>query len=484
MKFPLPFLIFFLLIGCRPIPPYKPPDFALTENWKEGKGEAIDDPNNRPEKWWHLFNDSRLNELEERALDNNPNLEATLWRISEAWATAQAAASPLYPNISFAPNTSNQLQLIKIPGYSGTPVNPLVPTPSVSPLQRFKSTQYNLPFTASYEFDLWYKLHYEAEAAFANAEAQENAWRAAQLTLTGAVANSYFTIRIHDSEEKILIDTIRVRTEALEINRTRYEAGLINYADVSRAETEMWLAKVDLSRTLQLRALQEHLLATLTGDIPAEFNLKALPLTGDPPIVIPIIPSEVLLRRPDLNQAERELAAFYAEEGYAYATLFPSLSIDTAIGYSSPILGELLSWKARFFSLAWTSLQTIFDAGKKQADVAAARARFQQSLYRYSDRVLNAFKEVENALSSLKWEELSLKELLKAVDSAQTSTDLANERYDRGLVTYLEVVDAERTLLDTQLNAVRVRGDRFIGTIDLIKSLGGSWSNEQVLPEE
>lgn len=469
----------FLLIGCRPIPPYQPPVFNTPDHWKEKKDEesaSTPAAYEGLENWWDIFNDSSLDELEEQGLKNNPTLEIATWRIIEAKAEIIRAQSFLYPNILFNPNTFNQLQLTRFPEITADTTNTTNPFIIDPVLQRFKTTQYNIPFLFSYEFDLWNRLGYGVESTRATAQAQEEAWRTTQLSLTAAIATAYFSIRIHDAEEKILRDTIRSRTEAFEINSIRYKAGLINYSDVSRAETELWLAKVDLSQVLLVREQQEHLLATLIGESPAFFNQSFHPLSGDPPNIIPILPSEVLLRRPDLTQAERELASFYAQEGVAVATLFPSLSIDTQIGFSAPVVGELLSWKARFFSLAWTSFQTIFDAGRRQADIIAAKARVNQALNHYSERVLNAFKEVEDTISIFNWKKIATDQLNHAVESSKTTTDLATERYNKGLVTYLEVVDSERTFLNTQLSAVRSRGDLFLSTIDMIKAIGGSWN--------
>lgn len=480
MRFFIGFTLLAFLSGCRPIPPYTPPLFQVPSAWKEASSTNSETSQLTENIWWSVFNDSLLNDLITKGLENSPTLASAAWKTSEAWAIAQASLSPLYPTVLFAPGTSNNIQLINTSGFS-----PLTTTAgqatalnsAFSPLRRIKTTQYNLPFITSYEFDLWGKFRYGAESAYANAEAQEDAWLAVRLSLTTAIANAYFTIRTYDAEEKVLINTINSRTEAFEINQIRYKAGLINYADVSRAETEVWTARADLSFTKNLRAQQEHFLAVLIGQAPSSFEQQSLPLEGAPPLISAILPSEVLQRRPDLNQAERELASLYAQEGFAYASLFPSLSISTELGYSAPIVGELLNWKARLFSLAFDGLQTLFDAGKKEADIKAARARFEQSINSYSDKILSAFKEVENALSGIKWQEKVFNEYSHAVESAQISKDLASERYTRGLVSYLEVVDAERTLLATQLNMVRAQGDRFISTVDLVKSIGGSWSD-------
>lgn len=461
-----------LLTACRPIPLYVPPITLVPNDWKEGPEMPLKTEVNG-ENWWLIFNDSVLNDLEKLALANSPTLEAAAWNAEQAWSVARASISPLIPNIGFAPSAYNQVQQqqIQLPGAT-TKLALDIPN-SI----RFKNAQYTLPIVTSYEFDLWSKFRYGMEAAFANSEAQQEAWKGARLSLTAAVANAYFTIRGYDAEEKVLKDTINVRQAAFEVNSARFKAGIVNYADVSRAETEVWLAKADLAETYRLRALQEHLLAVLIGEFPLCYTQDKNPLSDHPPYAAAVLPSEVLLRRPDIAEAERNMASLYAIEGQTYSRLFPSLALSLQLGLSSPFLSELLDWRSRLYSLAWESFQTIFDAGKKENDIAAATADFNASFCQYTNTVLTAFEEVEDALSSLKWQKETLDALDKAVETATISTLIASERYTRGLVTYLEVVDAERTLLETELNAVRVLRNRFISTVNLIKAIGGSWEN-------
>jgi outer membrane protein, multidrug efflux system len=463
----------FLITGCRPLKPYIAPNFEVPSDWKEAVSNSQEIKNSDLD-WWKHFNDPLLTELEEEALSNNSDLNSMSWSVAQAWARVSASAAPLYPNLSFAPNTSNQIQLMS-PFYSA-PTG--VSGHNSSLYQRYKTTQYNTPFVASYEFDLWGKFRYGVEMTFASAEAQQEAFKTAQITLTSSVAMSYFTIRMLDAEEQVLNQTIKVRQEALEINQIRFNAGLVTYADVSRAETELWIAKADLSETYRLRANQEHHLAVLVGGYPACFCMERSPLIEVSPKIAAITPSEVLRNRPDLIQSERELASFYANEGAVLAAIFPSLAISAQAGFSSPVVSNLLDWKARFFSLAWEGFQTIFDAGKKEADVAIAHAQLEQSLNDYAQNILTAFKEVEDALTSIKWQKETLEQLRKAEESSSISTALAIERYNKGLVTYLEVVDAERIQLETQLRTVQVLGNTYLSTIALVKATGGYWVEE------
>jgi outer membrane protein, multidrug efflux system len=452
------------------MPPYRPPAFSLQDSWKEASEGAASAPSEscqtEEQPWWQLFGDADLNALQEHALANSPTLKAAAWRVSEAWALAKADAAPLFPNLAFAPNGLNEVEFTRVYGeedfFGQEKKN-----------RRLRISQYTLPLAASYEVDLWGKLRYGAEASLASAEAQEEALAAARLMLTASVADVYYALRTLDAESCLLQRAIQLRQEQLEITQIRNHKGLTNYLDVSRAARELWLARAQLSQKMQARAEQEHLLAVLMGEMPGSFSQQVLSLTGAPPDFAPALPSELLRRRPDLRQAERELAAAYAAQGVAYTALFPSFAISTQIGFSSSIFSELLDWKSRFFSLAWEGFQTVFDGGQTRAGIAAAKAQFSQSLELYYGQVLSAFQEVEDALANLKWQRQALTELEAAIQEAQTTHTVALERYRQGLVTYLEVVEAERILLETQLATIGIMGAQYLSSVDLIKASGG-----------
>lgn len=457
MRFLAIFALF--LVGCRPIPPYAPPDYCLPKLWK-GE-EMASSSTSSLENWWEIFNDPALNELEALALQNSPTLNAAIWKYQEALALAKASRSPLFPEVTFIPNASNQTQL------STSFFN------DANFQERFNLTQYSVPFLTTYEFDLFNKYRYGSEAAFATAEAKAEAFFAVQLALTAAVAKTYYQLRTRDAEEKVLEETIRLREQAYKINLSRFEAGLLNYSDVSKAETEFFVAKADLAEVVLMRARAENLLAILVGEYPSCFQRSRDPLEGDPPQIALTFPSEVIQSRPDIAEAERELASAYANLGGTVASLFPSMALSTQIGLSSSSMADLLSWKARFFSLAWNGLQTVFDAGKKQDEVASAKAQVYQLVNHYTETVLLAFQEVEDALAAIRWQRQALLAYEHAIASTEVSLAISEERFDKGLIIYLEVVDAERMLLSTKLAALRMQGQRFVSTIDLIKAMGG-----------
>ena len=451
------------------MPDYHTPMIANPVDWKEPvsqEGQKL----SVFEEWWSIFHDPILDELQTKALQNSPTLQEAVWQAVEARALARAARSPLYPSVALAPSTLNRLSLSNNGGYR---------TPHGEPiLERVKTTQYTLPVDVFYEFDLWGHLRYGAEAGFANAQAKQEAWHTVRLSLTASVAEAYFTLRNLDASTQVLQEAIIVREHAFDIAQSKFDSGLVNYEDVARAKTELATAQADMSETLRLRALEEHLLAFLIGELPACFCQASFPLYGCPPHIQPQLPSEVLLRRPDVAEAERRVATLYAEEGVAYTSLFPSIAITTQLGLASPQLSNLWDWKARLWTVAWDGFQTIYDGGLKCADIAAAKARVHQAVCQYRNTVLVSFQEVEDALSNLYWQKHQQDEWDAAVEASTIAAELAAERYDKGLVTYLDVVDARRTLLNAQLNATRANGNRFLGTVQLAKALGGGWQPE------
>lgn len=456
-------LLLFFTAGCRVYDNYTPPSVSLPEAWKESIEEEEEEGPFATEDWWAAFEEEDLDALMEAAMAANPTLQEAYWRIAEAQSSVQRAESFWFPSVDFNPNTQNTVQRAN---FTGLPDAGLAPA-------RYKFTQYQLPFNAFYNLDLWGKVSYSVDAALADLGAQTYSYYNALLDLQSSVAEAYFRIRSLDAQNAVLANTIQVRQDASDVNSERFRVGLANFTDVSQAETELQIAKADLAQNRIERSLQEHRLATLLGEAPVCFTLAYRPLQHMPPSTLPTSPCQVLRARPDVQAAERRLAALFAEEGIAFASFFPDISFNAQIGYQSNLASNLLDWQSRLWSFTTNALQTVFDAGRKQADYEAAQARFRQGLASYATIVLNAIMEVEDALARLKWLDDQYSALNAASLSANTTRELSNERYLKGLENYLQVVTAERTLLSTQLNAIRTMGDEYQATISLMKSLGG-----------
>jgi multidrug efflux system outer membrane protein len=435
--------------------------------------------------WWEIFDDPTLNKLESQALEQNYSLKAAFERILEARAIARINEAALYPSVNFAPVYSRSQSLILSPfSIPTTTTTPGTIPPSSSTVDnhglpknvlRFLNSEYALAFNFQYEVDLWNKLHNTYYASVYRAQEAVEDYYNVLLSLTAEVAINYFQMRDLDFQLAILEDTIRTRRIAFEINRDRFKAGLLTYLDVSRAEVQVTNAESDRIDVKRARGIQENVIAALIGTPPSVFGLNFDPVETPPPKVPVGIPSELLCRRPDILAAERELAATYAEIGVAYAGFFPSLNLNAAIGLESPVTSILLDWKARMWQIGANVLQVIYDAGKTQADVDLAQARFREQYNHYQDIVINAFKEVENALVNLRERADQAQALRASVKYAQLTFDLSYMRYRQGLVTFLDVADAERDLLQAKQNFAIVLGDRYSQTVKLIQALGGSW---------
>jgi multidrug efflux system outer membrane protein len=539
-KYRMPFKKFFPLLlaaqGCQLMAPYQAPQIASPETWKEqtcqnapqewkwkpeitkkSEEEAPQEasPQNESdcqsteevstieelpkptplcgklEDWWTVFQDPSLNALEERAIESSYSLWAAVERVNQAKALARAQYAALFPSLSFNPGFSADDMLVRnpIPSNPASAMNSssasssVVPTPTPAAalpkfpsLFRFWQPQYILPFTASYEVDLWNGLSNNYLSAKYQAQAAYEAYRTVLLTLTTNIASTYFQIRGLDAEQEILQKNIALLQEAYDINLSRFQAGLVQYVDVSRALAELASVQADSADVFRQRALQENILVLLVGEAASDFHLDPYPLRGSPPCIPPTAPLELLARRPDVAQAERTVAANYATIGVAYAAFYPSLNLTGTLGLESPKWTSLFKWKARLWSYAINTMFTVFDAGYNQANLCFAKASYEEAIANYEQQVLIAFKDVEDALANLHWENVQLQDLDIAVKASIETVSLSTLRYNQGLSNYLDVVDAERTALSTERNAMRVQTARYLSTLGLIKALGGGWA--------
>lgn len=473
----LPLLSLVLIAGCKLIPPYQVPSAPIPEQWKGTYGEKADPL--PVAYWWEVFEDDSLNSLEALAVANNPDLYVSLEHVVAAWAQAGVKRADLFPQVNLSPSYSNTCSLFQV----NLPQNIAIPGLTSIPPFRVHNLQYNLPLTMAYEVDLWGKLRSRYQSAFLDAEAQEEAYRAAMLTLTSEVAISYFQIRSLDAQIEILKRTIETRKKNTALNQSRYDKGLANFLDVTQAETDLANSSAAYEDAMRARVLEENLIATLIGLPPALFSMDFNPLKEPPPLIPAGLPTDVLLQRPDIAQAERILAANNALIGVARASFFPSLTLTGIMGYSSPDFSQFLKCISRLWSFGVDVNENVFDGGRNCSNLQLAWANFRGAGGAYIQTILTAFREVEDSLNNLEQEEKQSKQLEMAVKSSTKSTQLAMNRYYHGISPYLQVVDNERTQLQTELALANNLGVRYVSTVRLIKSLGGSWTTNCHLAE-
>jgi multidrug efflux system outer membrane protein len=455
-------VLLLMLAGCVIGPDYKRPQTGTPKEWKESSQQNATAAA-LPPTWWEVFGDAKLNELEEQAKIQSPNLRAAAARVMQARAIAGVAAADFYPDVTLDPGVSRDRYSQNRPVQPGTPV------------VGYTANHFRLPLDASYEIDVWGRVRRAVESADARLDASADDYFTVLLTLQADVAQNYFALRSLDAERDVLRRAIEIRRQALDLIRVRYEGGIGTELDVTRAETEVATAESESIGVSRRRAEVEHAIAVLVGKPPAEFALAENPLNLTPPVIPVGLPSELLVRRPDVARAERLLAARNADIGVAKAAYFPSIRLTGALGFDSAELGNLLkSGSTAGFLGAGVSLP-IFDGGRIKGNVDLAKAAYEENLAQYRSQVLSAFGDVEDALSGLRILAEQANAQARALASAQQTAEISATRYEAGLVIFLEFVDAERTRLATQQLATQIDGQRLVASVGLIKALGGGW---------
>jgi multidrug efflux system outer membrane protein len=446
-----------LLAGCKVGPNYSRPAVAAQAGWKEE--HIATNITLLPSEWWQIFGDQELNALETQAVKANQDLARAVAHVTEARALARVSASELYPSIS-ANGAYTRYRFSENRGI---------------PLQETEADDFTGSFDLSYELDVWGRIRRSVEAARAEAGAAATDLEVVLLTLTADVARNYYLIRSLDNEKRVVEATIELRRDAVRLQETRNQAGLINEVDVTRARTELANVEAELHAIQRSRGQVEHALAVLCGEAPGSFSVAALASSVPVPEVPVGLPSTLLQRRPDLVEAEQFLEASSARIGVAKAAFFPTIKLTSTAGLASADLGTFLNWQSRAASIGPSIHVPIFEGGRNRANLAAAEARYEQSVASYRGAVLNAFREVEDALSDLGSLSSQSAAVNRALVSARDTAALANERYQRGLSSYLDVVDAQRIALQAERQEAQLRGQRAISTVLLVKALGGGW---------
>ncbi len=483
-RLPIPMLIgllsalALLLAGCAVGPDYKRTDAELKET-PAAFTEAI--PADAPPAkeaapadalakgtWWTLFHDAVLDDLEAQASASNQDLKAAVARVDQSRALTRVAKSQLLPSVDFNPSGSVFRQQD----------NASSSAPGV------QSNVVSAPGDLNYEVDLWGRVRRSVEASTATYQASVADFESVRLALHAEVAQDYFTLRAADAEVGILVAAIDLRKQSLDLIRARFRAGASNDLDVARAETEYSTAQAALYAVRQNRAELEHALAVLAGKPPEAFHIEtaaaSFPLDGVPPTIPAGVPSELLERRPDVAEAERRMAAANAQIGVAKAAFFPVLRLTGAAGFESVDLGSLANWSSRMWSVGPSLSLPIFEGGKNTANLAGAKAAYEETVARYRQQVLTSFREVEDSLASLRNLAAQAGAQQAAVAAAQRAASLSDLRYRGGTSTYLDVIDAERSALDTQRASVQILGQRYAATVRLVRALGGGWQDSQV----
>ena len=419
------------------------------------------------EPWWTIFNDPVLDSLEVAGLQYNLDLQVLIARVDEARERIKVAQSYQYPSIRLNPYFASQ---------SLSPNRPTaVALQEGQMLDRFSLQTFQIPLDVSYEVDLWQRAKSQVKESKQIKEASEAEMQAAALTVSSEIARHYFLLRTVDTEQAVVQRGINLRDSTSKIAEARYEAGLVSHMDVQRAETEASIARVQLEELNRSRREVELSLAVLVGMKPDDIHIGR----GQLPISLPVVPafskSDLALNRPDLRQSERIMASANTLVDINKAARLPRLNLLGSAGLISRGVNQILSTNSGTYLVGASISLPVFEGFRNKSNTLLAQKQVEMAEYTFQQRFLIAIQEVETATANLEMLSRLAFVQQQALKSAQKTRLYARELYVKGLTSFLEAIDAERTALELERQAVNLQGQQAIYTIALIKAMGGNW---------
>ena len=460
-------LLALFLGGCSFAPPLSVPKVSpAVGEFKEEKLWVPAQPaDSLPrDAWWMLYGDAELDSLQKRLIANSPDLAAALARYQQAIAFNAQIRAALSPTIDASADAQRIRQSEKRPLRVLGPNSPDL------------YNSFSLGVEANYELDLWGRIRNQVSSAAASERAAQADLESARLSLQAQLADYYLTLRGLDQENRLLNDTVNAYAKALNMTRTRHDGGIASGLDVARAQTQYDTARSQASQTLAARALIEHAIAALVGEPASTFAIAPQRTEIRLPNVPAGMPSTLLQRRPDIAAAQRRIEAANAEIGVARAAYFPSIMLGAVFGYQSSDSGDFIKAPNRFWSIGPSLVLSLFDAGRRQAEVARTEAALDELGASYRSVALTAFQQVEDNLALLKHYHTALEAEQSAAAAAQRSLDFATSRYREGATSYLEVVSSQTAALNAQRAALDISSRQLRASVQLIRALGGGWS--------
>ncbi len=468
-----------LLGACNVGPKYHTPSVQTPAGYKElAPANALPDASvfkvAQPSdsalrgKWWEMYNDPKLNALEDQVDASNQSIAAAVYNFSAARAIVREARAAYFPTLTTDPSITKTRT-------SGNLVNGNTGTGSSHTL-----AVYNLPFDATWEPDLWGRVsntvREQASAAQVSAADLENT----RLTMHAELAVDYFQLHTEDALQSLLNSTVAAYQDSLNLTQALYETGIDSEESVSQARTQLQTTQAEATGVGVLRAQYEHAIAVLVGQPASTFSIAPENLQPGPPAIPVGVPSELLQRRPDIAAAERTMEESNAQIGIARAAYFPTLTLNASGGFESDLFTEWISWPSRVWSIGTSMSETLFDAGLRRATVQQYRATYDASVANYRETVLAAFQQVEDNLAALRIVTQQILQQQAAVKSAQETVTIATDRYKTGLDPYLNVITAQTALLADQQTEVTLEMQQMTDSVQLIEALGGGWEASQL----
>jgi multidrug efflux system outer membrane protein len=466
-----------LAAGCtvgprysRPAPAVPPPDAWKTQPpWQQAA------PKDSIPKgaWWQVFNDPALNAYEQQLLRANQSLVAARDRLDQARSLARVATADMFPQLSADPGALRE--------HSGANRPLAGQAPPVLP---YTQSVYSVPFSLSYEVDLFGRVRHNVEGANASLQSTAADLQNVQLVLTAELAADYFTLRELDAEFQVVQESVGYQQKGLDLVKNRHEGGIASGLEVAQQAALLDSTVSQLALVQQSRAQFEHAIAVLVGQSASSLNLPVAPLRATPPPVPLGVPSDVLERRPDISTAERLMAFQNAQVGIARSAFYPHITLSGSGGWQSRDLAPLLNAPSLFWSLGADALEPILQGGRNRANLTAARAAYDQSVANYRQSVLTAFQEVEDGISNLSTLSQALATQGAAVEESRRALTIANNRYIGGVTSYLDVITAQNTLLTSERLQTQLLGQQMVSSVYLVKALGGGWDASQLDREQ
>ncbi len=448
-----------VLAGCMLGPDYQRPVVPAPEVWRDGQSNA--DPASLADlAWWELFEDEELRGLVQAALEANKDLRIAVTRVDQARAQLGVTRAAQFPQIEAGVSaTTNRFSDTVPPRDQGGDTGLL-------------STTADLTF----EIDIWGRLRRASEAARAELLASEEARHAVVMMLVSDVVTAYLQLRQLDLELETTRRNVASRQGSLQLARDRFEAGLTSALDLRQAEAELASTAAQIPDLERQIAQTENQLSIVLGHTPGGIK-RGRPLTGQtsPPTVPAGLPSALLERRPDIRQAEAALVVANARIGVAKAAFFPQISLTGFFGVESAALSDLFTGPSRIWQFGPTVTLPIFNAGRNRANLELAEARQREALIRYEQAIQQAFREVEDALIAHRKAREALAEQNAAARASREALSIAEFRYTSGLTSYLNVLDAQRTLLAAEVAESRTLRSQLVAVVQLYRALGGGW---------
>ncbi|MGC1174425.1 efflux transporter outer membrane subunit [Polaromonas sp.] len=453
-----PLLAALVLAGCATSPaPIDPSSLPVTPTlFRESEAVAASPAAPFQVQWWKVFSDPTLDRLVDQATRSNNSVQVAAARLAQARAIAGATQA------------SRSVQL----GLGAGAVRQTDANANNQP-----KTVVSVGANLSYELDLFGRLSGASDAASLDAASREALLRSTRLLVQADVAQTYLNLRALDTERALMRDTLQAYRNTLRLTEVRFREGDVAELDVARVRTEVASTESEALALDRQRAGLEHALAVLVGEVASSFQVAPAEWTTALPVIPAGVPSTVLVRRPDVSAAQSSMQAAQARVGVAKAAWFPVFSLTANGGYAAPEIGDLFKMSTRAWGVGALLSLPIFDGGRREAGVQGANAELDMALASYREQVLVAFRDVEDQLSALRLLAEQSEAQSRSVASSSRATVLSDSRYRNGLVSQLELLDAQRNELRNRRQALQVRAAQYVATVGLIRALGGGWNS-------